>query len=88
MHKLFGVDESRFTQTHSKIYFAGILVFLVFFLLERFFSLGSRFVSYLFKKLGLKSDMDDSFSTDIFKEFTPEVQDKEAIVLKNEIKHV
>ena len=57
-------------------------------MLERFFSLGSRFVSYLFKKLGLKSDMDDSFSTDIFKEFTPEVQEKEATVLKNEIKHV
>ena len=32
--------------------------------------------------------MDDSFSTDIFKEFTPEVQEKEATVLKNEIKHV
>ena len=88
MHYLFGVDESRFTQTHSKIYFAGILVFLVFFLLERFFALASRFVSYLFKRLGLESDLEDSFSIDIFKDFTPEVQEKEAIVVKNEIKHV
>ena len=31
--------------------------------------------------------MDDAFSTDIFKELSPQVQAQEAVVVKNEIKH-
>ena len=70
MNTLFSVDRARFKQLHTQIYFGGILIFVIFFLLERFFGLASRLIKYIVTRLGLDSDLADAFSTDIFKELS------------------
>jgi hypothetical protein len=44
---VFGTEQSRLEQLHTIIYLIGMFVFLVMFILERFFGLVSRLIDAL-----------------------------------------
>lgn len=68
--ELLGADENRFNQVHTVIYVCGIIVFVIFFIIERFTLLFSRLIGACY------SIWDESgshaFSNNIFEELSPE----------------
>ena len=68
--ELFGADESRFNQVHTVIYFCGIVVFVIFFIIEKFTNLFSRVIGACYSIWDEEGS--HAFSNNIFEELSPE----------------
>ena len=68
--ELFGADESRFNQVHTVIYFCGIVIFVICFIIERFTNLFSRVIGACYRIWDEEGS--HAFSNNIFEELSPE----------------
>jgi hypothetical protein len=85
-NKLFGTDQSRFAQVHTVVYFLGIALFVVLFVIERCTGFFSRVIGGCY---GLFDQAEtEAFSNNIFEELSPEDQRHEYAAANTSIKHV
>ena len=68
----FGLEEERFQTDHAMLYICGIALFLVFFLLERFFGLFKIIVDWCCCMED--DDIEETFCSNIFEEMSLEDQ--------------
>ena len=69
-NKLFGTDQARFAQVHTVVYFIGIVIFTVLFLIERCTRFFSKLIGTCYSVFD--NDVERQFSTNIFEELSPE----------------
>jgi len=81
----YGTDEKRFKQVHTKFYMTGIFLFLLFFLLERF-NLISTCMKKICLRACLRTDIEPSFSSDIFNDISMKDKRSEYHSNKDEIR--
>jgi len=71
MNSVFGTDSSRFSQVHSVVYFVGIVIFLIFFIVEQLTGLVTRMVDSFCCCLRRDENL-TTFSCDLLHELSSE----------------